>query len=228
MMDGFDFPCGKPNGQGYYIAAGLCDETYCRDRHAWHTGEDWNGVGGGDSDEGDPVYAVADGRVEAAGPYGAWGPIVVVEHRLPDGKQVWSQYAHLAEMLVRAGDAVRRGQQIGAIGHMRDAAGKPTGSAHLHFELRAQYLKPDTWGLSRADVLRYYLPPSEWIATHRPGTAHLPESETATDLPTLLAKLVWWDEEAMRAYEAGNPARMYEIVASHVKLLSRARDAAKG
>lgn len=220
-VDGFDYPVGKPDGDGYYVAAGLCDEAYYRERKAWHTGEDWNGVGGGNTDDGDPVYAVANGRVESAGSYPAWGNIVVIEHRLPEGRQVWSQYAHLAEMHVRAGDVVRRGQQIGTIGHMIDAAGKPTGAAHLHFELRAQYLLPNQWGLSKADVLRYYLYPREYIATRRPGTAHLPEHEPATDLPTLKKKIVWWSQEAMRAIEAGNTARALEILGSLCRLVER-------
>ncbi len=224
-VDGFDFPCGAPNGGGYYVAAGLCDEAYYRDRKAWHTGEDWNGTGGGDTDEGHPVYAVAHGRVEAAGSWAGWGNIVLIEHRLPEGRQVWSQYAHLGEMHVRLDDVVRRGQQIGTIGHMRDANGNATGPAHLHFELRAQYLKPDAWGWSREDVLRYYLYPREYIATHRPGTAHLPEGEPATTPPDIGDKATWWTEEAIRRLEAGDTARALEILHSLVKLQSRLRTA---
>lgn len=227
VVDGFDFPCGAPDGDGYYVAAGLCDEDYYRKHKAWHTGEDWNGVGGGDTDEGHPVYAVADGRVEAAGVYGTWGNIVVLEHRLPEGRQVWSQYAHLGEMHVRVGDVVRRGQQIGTIGHMRDASGGDTGPAHAHVELRQRYLRPNEWGMSREDVLRCYLPVSEWIRAHRPGTAHLPEHEPATDAATVGDKATWWTEETIRALERGDTARALEILHSLVKLQSRLR-AARG
>ena len=221
--DGFDFPCGKPDGVGYYIAASFLDDAYYHKYGDVHPGEDWNGVGGGDTDAGDVVCAVANGRVESVGTYPNWGKIVLIQHG-----DVWGQYAHLHELLVKAGDVVRRGDAVGTIGHMVDTAGNPTGSAHLHFELRRDKLPANKWGLSKADVLRYYWAPSEYIKAHRPVRKHLPEYEPAQDVETLLGKLVWWDEEAMRAYEAGNPARMYEIVASHVKLLIRARDAAKG
>jgi murein DD-endopeptidase MepM/ murein hydrolase activator NlpD len=123
---------------------------------------------------------------------------------------------------------VRRGQQIGTIGHMIDAAGKKKGPAHLHFELRCQYLPADCWGLSREDVLRYYLYPREYIATHRPGTAHLPESETATDVATLAQKARWWLEELERLQKAGDMARAEEIRRSLIRLLYRVENAAKG
>lgn len=226
--DGFDFPCGKPDGAGYYVAAGLATQEYYDKYKAWHPGEDWNGVGGGDTDEGHPVYAVANGRVEAVGTWPTWGNIVVLEHRLPEGRQVWSQYAHLHDVHVRLDDVVRRGQQIGTIGHMIDAQGNPTGPAHVHVELRCQYLPPNQWGLSREDVLRYYLPVSEWIRAHRPGTAHLPEGEPATDVAILGTKARWWAEELLRRCEAGDTERAMEIMRSLPRLLSRLEAAIKG
>ena len=60
LADGFDFPVGKPNADGYYKARGM------RLRSPQHFGEDWNGRNGGDSDLGDPVYAAADGIVTFA------------------------------------------------------------------------------------------------------------------------------------------------------------------
>jgi len=41
LADGFDFPVGKPDADGYYKARGL------RLRSPVHFGEDWNGRGGG-------------------------------------------------------------------------------------------------------------------------------------------------------------------------------------
>ena len=168
VADGFDYPVGKPDGVGYYVAAGLAEESYYRRFGAWHTGEDWNGVGGGDTDEGDPVYAVANGRVEEAENYPSWGKIVLVQHRLRDGRQIWTQYAHLGEMLVKKGDILRRGDPIGSIGHMIDAQGNPKGPAHLHFEVRAHRMPANQWNLPRDDVLRFYLHPTEFIRSHRP------------------------------------------------------------
>lgn len=228
ITDGFDFPCGRPDGQGYYVAAGLCDEAYHKKYGTWHPGEDWNGIGGGDSDLGDAVYAVAHGRVVEAGAFDEWGNVALIEHCLPDGSRVWSQYAHLGKMHIKAGDTVQRGQQIGTIGHMLDSAGQPEGSAHLHFELRCEDLPADVWGMSKADVLRCYKAPSAYIKAHRPVREHLPEYEPAQDVATLAEKARWWLEEAQRRREAGDAARAEAIWRSLIKLLYRVEAAAKG
>ena len=66
-----------------------------------------------DSDKGAPVYACADGTVRYAALRGfAWSNIVIVEHVF-----VASRYAHLATMAVIAGQAVKRGDLLGTIGH---------------------------------------------------------------------------------------------------------------
>ena len=111
--DGFNFPCGPPDGAGYYVAAGLAEQAYYDRFNAWHTGEDWNGLGGGDSDLGDPVHATANGQVIASDYYTpSWGNIVLIQHQIPDGDNVWSQYAHLRERRVAMGDYVARGQRV--------------------------------------------------------------------------------------------------------------------
>jgi hypothetical protein len=163
--DGFDFPCGPPEGAGYYVAAGVAEEAYYERFGAWHTGEDWNGLGGGDTDLGAPVHTIANGQVVASDYYApSWGNIVLIEHQLPDGGRVWSQYAHLQERLAAVGDRVTRGQRIGAIG--KGHADKYP--AHLHFEIRRRQLEPNAWGFSREQVLAWYAHPTEFIKTHRP------------------------------------------------------------
>ncbi|MBL1095640.1 transglycosylase family protein [Streptomyces coffeae] len=86
-----------------------------------HTGVDFP-VGVGTS-----VKAVTTGRVVSAGWADAYGYEVVIRH--PDGR--YSQYAHLSQLSVRAGQSVNGGQQIGRSG----STGNTTGP-HLHFEIR--------------------------------------------------------------------------------------------
>jgi len=124
----FDFPVGKPDAKNYFKA-----REFGQDKHL---GEDWNGVGGGNSDLGDPVYSISSGYVSFAENISSgWGNIVRVVHKFPyhpEHSYVESFYAHLDEIYVKPGDFVQRGQQIGTIG---TADGRY--SAHLHLELRS-------------------------------------------------------------------------------------------
>lgn len=130
VADGFDFPVGKPNGEGFYKARGL------RFKSPRHLGEDWNSKGGGDSDVGAPTYTVAHGLVTyAADAKGAWGKVVIVRHAFREpslGKMLCCQtlYAHLDRVDVKVGQIVKRGDQVGTIG-----TGNGRYPAHLHFEL---------------------------------------------------------------------------------------------
>ncbi|MDX3227754.1 transglycosylase family protein [Streptomyces sp. ME19-01-6] len=87
----------------------------------YHTGVDFP-VGIGTS-----VKAVGAGRVVSAGWADAYGYEVVIQH--PDGR--YSQYAHLSQLSVRAGQQLSGGQQVGRSGSTGNATGP-----HLHFEIR--------------------------------------------------------------------------------------------
>ena len=158
LADGFDFPVGPPDGAGYY------DAQPFGGRRA-HLGSDWNGNGGGDSDLGDPVFAIAGGRVvEVADHGGGWGNVVRVVHRVrePGGGEriVESLYAHLDTVEVAAGARVERGEQLGTIG---TAGG--TWVAHLHLELRAGFGAPLGGGYGAPAT---QLDPTAFIRAHRP------------------------------------------------------------
>ena len=155
--DGFDFPVGKPDAEGYYRARGY--------RPNGHLGEDWNGKGGGNTDLGDPVYSIAHGVVVFAHNFGhGWGNVVIVRHAYEEGGRVKfadSLYGHLDRILVREGQALKRGQQLGTIG-----TGGGLYSAHLHLEMRkdirvgmAQHRFPHDDSV--------YLSPVDFINAHR-------------------------------------------------------------
>jgi murein DD-endopeptidase MepM/ murein hydrolase activator NlpD len=149
VCEGFDFPVGAPNADGYYDAQPFGENH--------HLGNDWNGIGGNDTDLGDPVYAASAGVVSDASDYGGgWGNVVRITH--PCG--VESLYAHLDVIGVDVGTRVRRGQQIGTIGtahgHYR---------AHLHFELRERELP---LGEGYSEFHNGWLDPTSYIKAHRP------------------------------------------------------------
>lgn len=80
-----------------------------------------------------PVAAVANGRVLVAGRRGDWDGIVLIEHRLPAGGRVYTEYGHLAKVLVGKGQDVRLGAPIGVSGPPPGGSGV---AAHLHFEVK--------------------------------------------------------------------------------------------
>ena len=90
-----------------------------------HTGID---IGGG---QGAPIWAAEGGTVILAGPAGGAGNLVVIMHGSRGGKSLATAYAHQSTILVREGQVVTRGQQIGRVG----STGASTGP-HLHFEVR--------------------------------------------------------------------------------------------
>jgi murein DD-endopeptidase MepM/ murein hydrolase activator NlpD len=74
---------------------------------------------------GSPVFAAVDGVVRVAGGASGYGNLVRIDH----GGGFATGYAHLSKVMVRPGQSVRKGQQIGRSGN----SGLSTGP-HLHFE----------------------------------------------------------------------------------------------
>ncbi|MDY0360222.1 MAG: peptidoglycan DD-metalloendopeptidase family protein [Desulforegulaceae bacterium] len=73
---------------------------------------------------GTPIFAPADGIVSFVGKRGFLGNAVLLDH----GHGIITKYGHLSEALVKAGQKVKRGQQIAKMGN----TGRSTGP-HLHY-----------------------------------------------------------------------------------------------
>jgi murein DD-endopeptidase MepM/ murein hydrolase activator NlpD len=112
-----------------------------RHQGRYHTGEDW--YGGRGTSYGQPVHAIAAGRVTFSSPngWGRDGGVVIIEHTFPDGTTAYSQYGHMTEtdriIFPFVYTCVREGDIIGAVGDARPAP-------HLHFEMRVN--NPDIPG----------------------------------------------------------------------------------
>jgi hypothetical protein len=152
----FDFPLGSEHGALAYNAQRFTDNQ--------HLGDDLNGIGGENSDLGEPIYAIADGRVLLVREGGTgWGNIIILLHAyLEHGQRKYAQsyYAHVEKMLVYSGQDVQRGQQIATVG---TANGRYF--AHLHFEMR-EFATPFIGPGYREDT-RGWLDPSAFIQQHR-------------------------------------------------------------
>ena len=153
FTNGFDFPVGKPDGKKYYNAQKFGENQ--------HLGDDWNGIGGGNTDLGDTIYSIGNGYVSfASNIYGGWGNVITIVHYIDKETQVESLYAHCDEILITKGDYIKKGQKIGTIGNNDGAY-----LAHLHLELRSEI------GLSigngYSSTTTGYLDPSKFIDNNR-------------------------------------------------------------
>lgn len=115
------------------------------------------------ADRGTPVIAAADGRISWAGeglyrginsaddPYGL---AVSIRHDFGyDQRGIYTIYAHMDRVDVKAGQRVKAGDQIGIIGDTGNATGP-----HLHFEVRVQ---ENTFYTTRNPEL-WLAPPQGW------------------------------------------------------------------
>lgn len=129
----FDSPLGTENGGLIYNAQKFWDMNEKRGGH--HTGDDLNGIGGMDTDLGDPVFSPADGLVLYAGePSPGWGNTVIIAHKTSDGRILHSMMAHMSRIDVSPSALVPRGGKIGTVGTANGYY-----PAHLHFEMRASH-----------------------------------------------------------------------------------------
>jgi murein DD-endopeptidase MepM/ murein hydrolase activator NlpD len=127
----FDPPLGSEHGALVYNAQKFWEMN--EKRGGRHTGDDLNGIGGMNTDLGDPVFCAADGLVLYAGePSPGWGRLVVVGHRTAEGKTLHSMYAHLDRIDAAPGSLIPRGGRIGTVGTANGYY-----PAHLHFEMRS-------------------------------------------------------------------------------------------
>ena len=76
---------------------------------------------------GTPIRATADGIVIFAQMENGYGRLVKIDH----GNGVQTYYAHLSRFYVQAGQDIRRGELLGAVG----TSGRVT-APHLHYEVR--------------------------------------------------------------------------------------------
>ncbi|MBI3780824.1 MAG: M23 family metallopeptidase, partial [candidate division NC10 bacterium] len=103
-----------------------------------HAGADYQ------APRGSVVRASNAARVALAEEQFFGGNSLVLDH----GLGLYTVYFHLERLLVKAGDRVHKGQEIGRVG----ATGRATGP-HLHFGVRLQGARVDPAALLRLSLL---------------------------------------------------------------------------
>lgn len=120
---------------------------------------------------GTPIYAVADGvvvqgRERPQGSVSGFGSWIWIDCQASCGRDFIYGHVHHPGILVKAGDRVHAGQQIGVVGN----EGQSTGP-HLHFE---EWTAPGRYGGRAVD-------PAGWVASHpNPGATAPREDDSVT------------------------------------------------
>ena len=160
----FNNSCDPALNQGYYMAG----QYFCG-----HTGVDLS-----NKSEGGTVVATAAGMVVYAGFNSSYGEMVRIQHLMPDGAPMYSQYEHMeyGQLDVGYGQIVSMGQPIGLVG----STGFVTG-AHLHFEIKSVDEDGPGYSFGNLALINGYVDPIAFIIAH---TVHLEPTATATPPPT--------------------------------------------
>ena len=115
------FPAGRPIKRGWTSSYyGMRTDPFTG-RREMHKGMDFAGKAGSD------VVAVGAGVVTWAGSRYGYGNLVEINH----GNGYVTRYGHNEKVLVKVGDAVKKGQTLAKMG----STGRSTGP-HVHFEVR--------------------------------------------------------------------------------------------
>lgn len=150
------YPLGKDNQdflKRFYSAQEFGKPT----SYGFHEGEDFNTRTGGDSDLGEPLYAVADGKIvyyhNNSHPSTGFGRHMVLQCETPRGTR-WYGYNHCQEIITQVKE-VKEGEVIGKLGK----SGTPV--AHLHFSVfkvdpSSLYKGIDSIAKTQADLNAYW------------------------------------------------------------------------
>lgn len=123
------------------------------------------------ADIGTPVYATADGSVAFAGVNGSFGNYIRINH----GFGISTRYAHNAKLLVKKGQKVRRGDQIGVIG----ISGHTTGP-HVHYEVLVKEQQVDPARFFFEETLAKEPPALAQLSTIKPMGGEVEEATVQT------------------------------------------------
>lgn len=196
---------------------------------------------------GTPVFAIANGIVVKSQSLNTgYGQHIVVRHDgVPEHGTVYSSYSHLSNRIVRVGDTVRKGQQVGLVG----SSGNST-TAHIHFQVDKKgapfypywpfsssdannagysFTSAVNAGFGRDNALQYTLHPFDFIHKYENKTITSPQSVPETlhaSAPTSKPSVSPVDSSNTSSSIPSNTQQSlggFRIEASPIKILSGER-----
>ena len=125
------------------------------------------------ADEGTPVWAIADGRIEhnypSMGAYGGCdgtpGPVVITRHPGGTHGSFAAQYGHVFSPL-RDGDSISAGDLIGRVIDYVPCCDSPQGCPHLHFAIWDSPMEHPTSGMGYGAPRAFVNPDRFFEANH--------------------------------------------------------------
>ena len=137
----------------------------------YHTGIDL--VNKTTESPGEPVYAIAAGRVIAIEDPPPQRRITI-EHRLPNGEKVWSVYIHIIDEKVKVGDTVNSETVIAQLMNATELEYFGWDYNHVHLEIMkklppnvAKFYQRKTFSCyTIAEVDKYFYDPEEFLKIH--------------------------------------------------------------
>jgi biotin carboxyl carrier protein len=120
--------------------------------------------------EGTPINSPAEGVVTHVGEGMGIGKNVTIRH--PGQGDVTSWFGHMEDILVKEGDPIKAGQQIGTVGTSTGKGKKPT-SPHLHYEV----LRPERKQERPPSNLAHFeerMNPEDFVSNLGPGVSLYP------------------------------------------------------
>lgn len=196
--------------KNWYIASyfGEFRNTY------YHSGDDLNLKTGGDSDLGQPLYAICDGEIcgtDTTSTTG-FGKQIFLKFKDPlDQRKIfYAMYAHCDTVKVKVGDVVKEGNIIGTLGK------SGTTVAHLHFSIKNKANGMDNVPNDKAELTEWERPIQ--FITDRINVISTPELEPLEmdkDIPGWFEALLglkdysWYDNH-------WTPRDMLSFIASEV------------
>ena len=134
-----------------------------------------------------PVIAPAAGIVIKSYFEPMYGNRIVIDHgKDENGLFIRSRYFHLKKRLVKKGDTVVRGQQIGTLGRTGLLA---AGIPHLHYEIRF-VTKQDQWQSKSLNPHRYWMD-GAGIVTCFDSSKHYTDNSFRTTYPVPCLGVDW-------------------------------------
>lgn len=144
----------------------------------YHSGNDVNGNGGGNTDLGTPLKAIMNGIISSVVyQYSGYGNHLHLRFEI-NGKTYWAHYAHCQAIYVQAGQQVKEGDMIARLGNSGNS-----NYAHLHFEIKNQPTGVE--GIAKSVVdLQKWENPWEFIKKNivQPITGSIPKQTIKTIL----------------------------------------------